>query len=173
MKLLFENWRKYLVSEIQIVDDDEQDIPYDPQQDEQERLGSLEKKYLGIDSDTITQIGNDLVSMYHRPFALVKLHMVDKYGIDLKKPQSGSFRTTYQITDDIVIKIAHETKHGLKMNGEDYLLSTEGGIGSIFPKFYGSPGDCEEGCAWIGTGIVLFNFSYKPLEEILEVYFFD
>ena len=134
MKLLFENWRKFALVESQ-----------------EQSLGSLEKKYLGIDSDTITQIGNDLVDMRHRPFALTKLHMVDKYGVDLKKPQSGAFRTTYQITDDIVIKIAHDTnkKYGFKMNGEDYLLSTEGGIGSIFPKFYGSPGDCEEGCAWI------------------------
>ena len=131
-KIIFKNWRKFALVE-----------------SEEQSLGSLEKKYLGIDSDTITQIGNDLVDMRHRPFALIKLHMVDKYGIDLKNPQSGAFRTTYQITDDIVIKVAHETKHGLKMNGEDYLLATEGGIGSIFPKFYGSPGDCEEGCAWI------------------------
>ena len=86
MKILFENWRKFAVVESQ-----------------EQSLGSLEKKYLGIDSDTITQVGNDLVDMRHRPFALIKLHMVDKYGIDLKKPQSGAFRTTYQITDDIVI----------------------------------------------------------------------
>jgi hypothetical protein len=85
MKLLFENWRKFALVE-----------------SEEQSLGSLEKKYLGIDSDTITQIGNDLVDMRHRPFALIKLHMVDKYGINLNKPQSGAFRTTYQITDDIV-----------------------------------------------------------------------
>jgi len=149
MKLILENWKKYLKEAR-----DARGIPVPNRkfalvESEEQSLGSLEKKYLGIDSDTITQIGNDLVDMRHRPFALIKLHMADKYGINLNKPQSGAFRTTYQITDDIVIKIAHETRHGLTMNGDDYLLATEGGIGSIFPKYYGSPGDCEKGCSWI------------------------
>jgi hypothetical protein len=158
MKLLFENWRKFLLNEIEIVDDDEQDIPYDPQQDEQERLGSLEKKYLGVDADTITQIAEVLLGMTPNAignlapkagmsFNSKKQYIMDKFGVEISNPQSGAYRTTYGITDDIVIKIA-VNKFGFKMNKDDYVLATEGGIGSIFPKYYASPG-CDEGCSWL------------------------
>lgn len=145
MKLLFENWRKYLISEIEIVDDDEQDVPYDYDEEMSKDKEQLEKKHFGFGKEQIDDIANNIISLFKKydrydPDERKQLNkgLLDlsiKYSKAINHVGSGGFRTVVSIGKDLVLKIARDSSYNY-MNVSDYQLGTDSELEGIFPRVY-------------------------------------
>ncbi len=161
MKLLLENWRKYLLSEIEIVDDDEQDVPYDYDEEMIKDKEQLEKKHFGFDKEELNDIANNVASLFTKysrydPDERKQLNkgLLDlsiKYGKAINHVGSGAFRTVVSIGKDLILKVARDPSYNY-MNITDHKLGTDSELEGIFPRVYAYGGNNKlnsKGFDWI------------------------
>jgi len=174
MKLILENWKKF-INEVEIVDTDE-DIydQYQETEEQEEDEGSrLERQQFGYNKETITSLANDLINMTKQNTSWKWKEVVNqiqtKYDITLQMPDSGAFRTAYDIGNNLILKIAKDGWESYKMNGEDKTLGTDASIDGIFPRVYfWSEPIKQNQYSWIVMEKVT---PLKTVEEVLK--FFD
>jgi hypothetical protein len=148
MKLLLENWRKFIKEQL---DDTEE---YDYEKELQKQGQELETKYFGNEKD----IGRLVYDLYDRAIknltaqgsgakdiAYYQEYLTDSVvqevkrltGKDIEFMGRGSFRSTFTYDNQLVIKIDITVDGaGKKMNQDDKEIGLRSDFGELFPRCY-------------------------------------
>ena len=165
MKLLLENWRKFIKEEL---DDTEE---YDYEKELQKQGQELETKYFGNEKD----IGRLVYDLYDRAIknltaqgsgakdiAYYQEYLTDSVvqevkrltGKDIVFMGAGSFRSTFTYDNQLVVKIDITVDGvGKKMNQEDKEIGLRSDFGELFPRCY----------SWAN------DYSWIVLEKVQEI----
>lgn len=148
MKLLLENWKKYLLSEIEIVDDDKEEEyeEYDYDAEVLKQQQELESSYFGPVLDRAQELAVEigLLTKGYEDFGeegqMLRRTITkkgQKLGLDIEYLGSGSSRYAISVNGEFVIKLAHGNSYmQIQMNQDDYKLGTDSELGGIFPRVY-------------------------------------
>ena len=158
MKLLLENWKRYLKEELK--PEDYEDEPFPEEQSEEDKaeayLGNpksvgefiyrafreeLEKQ----PDDTEAQLWSDRITSDANS-------KIKKQFPNVKYLGHGVFRTAFTLNKNLIIKVntSYTTDNGQMMNKEDFTLSRDPQISKIFPKVYSHDPDFN----WIVMDLV-------------------
>jgi hypothetical protein len=146
MKLLLENWKKYLLNEIEIVDNEEEE-EYDYDAELLKQQGETESKFFGSVLERAQELAVDISRLmfnyedYGEEGEILRRAVErkgEKLGLNVKYLGSGASRFAISVDNDFVIKIAKELRSTdiIQMNKDDYNLGTNPSFGGIFPRVY-------------------------------------
>lgn len=145
MKLLLENWKKYLLNEIEIVDNEEEE-EYDYDAELLKQQGETENKFFGPVLERAQELATEIsmLTMSYEDYGeggqMLRRAVErkgEKLGLNVKYLGSGSSRYTISVDDNFVIKIAKSLgSYIIQMNKDDYNLGTDPSFGGIFPRVY-------------------------------------
>ena len=133
MKLILENWRKYVKEQIE------------PEQEKQYFGNSrniaveLLKHYQPIlQSASTSKEAQQEFDKSSESDEKIAADVSQKTGSQVSFLGKGAFRATFKVENDTVIKlnISKGSQTGQKMNEEDFSLGTDSRYGEIFPKAY-------------------------------------
>ena len=114
MKLLLENWKKYLLNEIEIVDNEEEE-EYDYDAELLKQQGETENKFFGPVLERAQELATEIsmLTMSYEDYGeggqMLRRAVErkgEKLGLNVKYLGSGSSRYTISVDDNFVIKIA-------------------------------------------------------------------
>jgi len=145
MKLLLENWKKYLLNEIEIVDNEEEE-EYDYDAELLKQQGETESKFFGPVLERAQELATEIsmLTMSYEDYGeggqMLRRAVErkgEKLGLNVKYLGSGSSRYTISVDDNFVIKIVKGLgSYIIQMNKDDYNLGTDPSFGGIFPRVY-------------------------------------
>jgi len=138
MKLLIENWKKYLLNEIEIVDNEEEE-EYDYDAELLKQQGETESNFFG----SVLQRAQDLAVAistlmfnyedYGEEGQMLRRAVErkgEKLGLNVKYLGSGASRFTFSVDNDFVIKVSKGLGYSqIQMNKDDYNLGTDPSFG--------------------------------------------
>jgi len=151
MKLLLENWRRFLKEEDQKEYDYEAEVAKEKEELEQKHFGASanigqmlydiyqkEMAYLGsqgVAPDDIVDEHDDIFDVIQTKFNNISSNKVSSNS--LENSGRGAFRAVFSCDKDFVIKIdASIDGSGKDMNREDQQLGTNKKYGDIFPRVF-------------------------------------
>jgi len=145
MKLLIETWKKYLLNEIQIVDNEEEE-EYDYDAELLKQQGETESKFFGSVLERAQELAVDIsmLTMNYEDYGdegqMLRRAVErkgEKLGLNVKYLGSGASRFTISVDNDFVIKVSKGLGYSqIEMNKDDYNLGTDPSFGGIFPRVY-------------------------------------
>lgn len=154
MKLLLENWKRYLKEELR--PEDYEDFPQKEEEEAEAYLGNpksvgefiyrafreeLEKR----PDETEAQLWSDRIT------SDANYKIKQKYP-NVKYLGHGVFRTAFTLNKNLIIKVnsSYTTDSGQLMNKDDFMLSRDPQISKIFPRVYSHDPDFN----WIVMDLV-------------------
>jgi len=145
MKLLLENWKKYLLNEIEIVDNEEEE-EYDYDAELLKQQGETENKFFGPVLERAQELAVEIGLLkkgyedYGDEGQMLRRAVEkkgEKLGLDIKYLGSGASRYAISVNDEFVIKLVHGNSYmQIQINQDDYKLGTDSELGGIFPRVY-------------------------------------
>jgi hypothetical protein len=145
MKTLLENWKKYLLNEIEIVDNEEEE-EYDYDAELLKQQGETENNFFGSVLERAQELAVAISTLmfnyedYGEEGEMLRRAVErkgEKLGLNVKYLGSGASRFTISVDNDFVIKVSKGLGYSqIEMNKDDYNLGTDPSFGGIFPRVY-------------------------------------
>jgi hypothetical protein len=154
MKLLLENWKRYIKEELK--SQDYEDFPQKEEDEAEAYLGnpkSVGEFIYRAFREELEKQPNDLkAQLWSNKIARdVNVKVKQKFS-NVKYLGHGVFRTAYTLNKDLIIKVntSFTTDNGQTMNKEDFTLSRDPQTSKMFPKVYSHDPDFN----WIVMDLV-------------------
>jgi len=158
MKLLLENWKKYIKEELR--PEDYEDEPFPEEQSEEEKaeayLGNPksigEFIYTAFREELEKQPDDTEAQLWSDRIVSDANSKIKKQFPNVKYLGNGVFRTAFTLNKNLIIKVntSYTTDNGQMMNKEDFTLSRDPQTSKIFPKVYSHDPDFN----WIVMDLV-------------------
>jgi hypothetical protein len=154
MKLLLENWKRYIKEELR--PEDYEDFPQKEEEEAEAYLGNPksigEFIYTAFREELEKQPDETQAQLWSDRIISDANSKIKKQFPNVKYLGHGVFRTAFTLNKNLIIKVnsSYTTDSGQMMNKDDFMLSRDPKISKIFPRVYSHDPDFN----WIVMDLV-------------------